>query len=193
MGTIVWELCVWLVVVVYYHVAEVVMVILYNKSELSWSSTLITLPYLLALGIGFVEFGLEWWWLHEWKRWLSMPCLLVGTCVTLGADTFRKFAMAHARVSFTHRIKEERRPEHVLVTDGPYAWCRHPAYLGWFWWSMGTQIMLANPVCCLLFAVLAWRFFKIRIPYEEYYLEQMFGEAYAIYKLKTPTRIPFIK
>lgn len=27
---------------------------------------------------------------------------------------------------------------------------RHPSYMGWFWWSIGTQLLLCNPVVCLL-------------------------------------------
>jgi uncharacterized membrane protein len=35
-----------------------------------------------------------------------------------------------------------------------YRYVRHPGYLGWFIWAVGTQVLLANPVCTLLFAQL---------------------------------------
>lgn len=69
------------------------------------------------------------------------------------------------------------------------AWARHPGYLGWFLWSVGTQILLLNPLSTPLFAVLSWRFFSSRIPYEERQLEQFFGEDYVRYAAATPTRM----
>ncbi len=30
---------------------------------------------------------------------------------------------------------------------------RHPGYLGWLVWAVGTQILLANPICTIAFAV----------------------------------------
>lgn len=29
---------------------------------------------------------------------------------------------------------------------------RHPGYMGWFIWSVATQLLLVNPVCTLVFA-----------------------------------------
>ena len=26
-------------------------------------------------------------------------------------------------------------------------YCRHPGYLGWFVWAVGTQLLLVNPLC----------------------------------------------
>lgn len=41
---------------------------------------------------------------------------------------------------------------------------RHPSYFGWFWWCVGTQCLLCNPLCILAYAVAAWDFFRKRIP-----------------------------
>jgi len=35
-----------------------------------------------------------------------------------------------------------------------YRYVRHPGYLGWLIWAVGTQVLLTNPVCTLLFAYL---------------------------------------
>ena len=40
---------------------------------------------------------------------------------------------------------------------------RHPSYFCFFYWAMGTQIALANPVSTLVFAIVLWRFFNRRI------------------------------
>ena len=30
---------------------------------------------------------------------------------------------------------------------------RHPGYLGFLVWCVGTQLLLVNPVCCMVFAL----------------------------------------
>lgn len=40
---------------------------------------------------------------------------------------------------------------------------RHPSYLGFFYFGIGTQVMLANPVSSAVFAAILWRFFSERI------------------------------
>ena len=69
---------------------------------------------------------------------------------------------------------------------------RHPSYFGWFYWAIGTQLMLCNPVCTVVYALAAWRFFSMRVPFEEYHLLLFFGRRYAQYREKTPIGIPFV-
>ena len=64
---------------------------------------------------------------------LSLIYLVVGLLS-------RALGMATASSNFSHRIEEHKRQEHTLVTHGIYAWLRHPAYFGFFWWSVGTQV-----------------------------------------------------
>ncbi len=44
----------------------------------------------------------------------------------------------------------------------PHSVLRHPSYFGWFYWSVGTQILLGNPVCSVLYTYAAWSFFHKR-------------------------------
>ena len=30
---------------------------------------------------------------------------------------------------------------------------RHPGYFGWIVWAVGTQVLLLNPICSILFAI----------------------------------------
>jgi protein-S-isoprenylcysteine O-methyltransferase Ste14 len=69
---------------------------------------------------------------------------------------------------------------------------RHPAYTGWFYWAVGTQVLLSNPICAIIYAYASWRFFSARIPYEEDLLDEFYPE-YSIYAGKTYIMIPFIK
>ena len=69
---------------------------------------------------------------------------------------------------------------------------RHPSYFGWFWFSIGTQILLGNPFCVVAYAIASWKFFKDRIPFEESALAHMYGKKYEAYREKTIVGIPFI-
>ena len=86
----------------------------------------------------------------------------------------------------------EKPQHHRLVTTGVYSVLRHPSYCGWFWWSLGTQVLLANPVCFALYALLSWRFFRDRIPFEEATLGAFYPREYPSYRARTHVGIPFI-
>jgi protein-S-isoprenylcysteine O-methyltransferase len=54
----------------------------------------------------------------------------------------------------------------LLCCNNLYSICRHPSYAGWFWWSIGTQVLLGNPLCMCAYAYATWTFFNERIQYE---------------------------
>jgi protein-S-isoprenylcysteine O-methyltransferase Ste14 len=68
--------------------------------------------------------------------WLSATGLLM---VVFG-ECLRKAAMFTAGSNFNHVVQNEKSDTHTLVTSGVYAWFRHPSYVGWFYWSIGTQV-----------------------------------------------------
>lgn len=43
------------------------------------------------------------------------------------------------------------------------SWFRHPSYAGFFYWALGTQLVLQNPISFVLYLVILWRFFYRRI------------------------------
>jgi protein-S-isoprenylcysteine O-methyltransferase Ste14 len=59
---------------------------------------------------------------------------------------------------------------------------RHPSYFGWFYWSIGTQIILCNPICVVFYSYATWKFFAGRIPYEESLLEKFYPVSYKVCK-----------
>ena len=63
---------------------------------------------------------------------------------------------------------------------------RHPSYLGFFLWAVGTQLCLLNPLTALGFAYALYRYFDERVDYEEIYLHQFFGDEYDEYQVQTP-------
>ena len=80
-----------------------------------------------------------------------------------------------------------------MVTSGVFSYVRHPSYVGWFLWSLGTQIVLLNPICLILYGVVSWLFFNERIYIEEHSLLRFFGDDYSDYQKKVPSGIPFVR
>ncbi|KAL3261730.1 hypothetical protein ABHI18_003527, partial [Aspergillus niger] len=102
----------------------------------------------------------------------------VGLLLMVVGQTIRSVAMAQAGSNFNHTVQVTRREGHVLVTGGVYSVLRHPSYFGFFWWGLGTQLVLGNGVCFVAYAVVLWRFFSGRIWREEKFLVAFFGEEY---------------
>lgn len=108
-------------------------------------------------------------------------------------EILRKSAMITASHNFTHIVQFERVENHRLVKNGVFSLMRHPSYVGWFYWSIGTQIILTNPICLFIYAIASWKFFHDRIYMEEITLLNFFGEEYFNYQQQVPTGLPFIK
>ena len=97
-------------------------------------------------------------WLSFHNLWLAS-----GFAMLLVGQITRTLAMAKAGSNFNHTVQMKKKEGHVLVTDGIYAWLRHPSYFGFFWWGLGTQIVLGNAVCLTGYIIVLWRFFRHRI------------------------------
>ena len=65
---------------------------------------------------------------------------LLGLLMVMCGECLRKAAMLTAGSNFNHIVQNEKAQSHVLVTDGVYSMFRHPSYVGWFYWSIGTQV-----------------------------------------------------
>ena len=177
----------------FFHLSEFVFTALFNQKEVSTDSFLInhSLEYGLAALASWLEFFIELFFVPSMK--LSLYTRFVGLFLVLFGELFRKLAMYTAGTNFNHYVQEKRKQDHVLVKSGIYSLVRHPSYFGWFYWSIGTQILLANPVCTILYAVSSWKFFKTRITYEEFHLCKFFGKEYLHYQQKVPSGIPFVE
>ncbi|CAH2073543.1 unnamed protein product [Thlaspi arvense] len=178
------------VAIVFFHTSEYILAIaIHGASRVTLSSLLITKHYALAMLISVLEYLIEIVLFPGMKQhwWISNFGLVM---IVLG-EIIRKTAIITAGRSFTHLIKIRREEHHRLVTEGVYRIVRHPSYSGFLVWSVGTQVMLCNPVSAIAFAVVVWRFFAERIPYEEHYLKQFFGRQYVEYAQRVPSGVPF--
>lgn len=177
----------------FFHMSEFVFTALYNHREVSTDSFLLnhSVEYGVAALASWIEFTIEALLCPSIK--LYSITLFTGLVFVSVGELFRKLAMYTAGRSFNHYVQEERQSDHVLVTKGVYAIARHPSYLGWFIWSVGTQVLLANPVCAIIYTIVSWKFFKNRIVYEEYYLIKFFGKQYTDYQKRVWSGIPFVR
>ncbi|CAB1329486.1 unnamed protein product [Coregonus sp. 'balchen'] len=180
-------------IAVYIAVINGFLLIIYKGPLYKYLVTAIINPRSLSLDSFLLNHSVEYTvaavssWLKQ-LSWLS----LVGLVMVLCGDFLRKSAMLTAGSNFNHIVQNEKAQSHVLVTDGVYAFFRHPSYVGWFYWSIGTQVMLCNPVCIAGYTMASWRFFRERIEEEELSLIHFFGEDYLEYKKKVGTGLPFI-
>lgn len=92
--------------------------------------------------------------------------VVIGLFLMALGQAVRSLAMAQAGSNFNHTVQVERKEDHTLVMHGVYAVLRHPSYFGFFWWGIGTQLVLGNVVSLLGYAVVLWKFFSHRIDRE---------------------------
>jgi protein-S-isoprenylcysteine O-methyltransferase len=131
------------------------------------------------------------------RRWaplgLGTVLMLVGFAMVTAGQVVRSMAMLEAGASFNHHVQTRKAASHVLVTSGIYGWCRHPSYFGFFYWGLGTQLVMGNIVCFFAYAWVLWTFFSHRIRIEEAKLVEFFQGEYVQYRDRVGTRMPFIR
>ncbi|KAH7328612.1 Isoprenylcysteine carboxyl methyltransferase family-domain-containing protein [Stachybotrys elegans] len=123
---------------------------------------------------------------------LGSILLALGMVMVLGGQVVRSFAMLEAGASFNHLVQTTRKSTHELITSGIYSYFRHPSYFGFFYWGLGTQLVLGNILCFMAYAFVLWRFFSTRIRHEEGKLIEFFQQDYVDYRKRVWTGMPFI-
>ncbi|GMH37174.1 hypothetical protein BSKO_05047 [Bryopsis sp. KO-2023] len=179
-----------LAALVFFHTSELALAVAYARSDVSLKNCLVTKPYCVALAAGLIEYGLEE---RHLGGWITQVVRISGGAMVVSGELIRKLAMVTAKGNFTHKMVEERRQTHKLVTHGIYSWVRHPGYLGWMLWAIGMQMLLVNPVCTVACICVSWRFFKERIFVEEKLLREFFPGSYEHYSKTVPSGLPFLQ
>jgi protein-S-isoprenylcysteine O-methyltransferase len=186
-----WVWCFYMTALSTFHLLEFFVTCLYNPTEASSDSFLInhSKAYTAAILLATTEF---------WIRWLFFPLMpsifrtSTGITIVIMAQSIRTAAMATCGESFNHFIQTSKKDNHVLVKHGIYRYLRHPSYVGFWYYSVGTQVVLGNWMSMVAFAMAGWAFFSRRIPYEERSLIHHFGDDYYEYAKDTYIGIPFI-
>lgn len=160
-----------------------------------------SVAYSAAMSLAIVEFwgtryllsapsaGAEYW--SSW--WAQWAVLGLGALLSAAGLGLRYWAMMETGASFNHIVQAKRPEKHRLVTTGPYRLSRHPSYVGWALWAVGTQLLLCNPVSTVAFAAAATVFFRDRVAVEEAALLSWYGDEYVEYSQRTPILLPGVQ
>jgi protein-S-isoprenylcysteine O-methyltransferase Ste14 len=122
-------------------------------------------------------------WLPQQPIGLALSS--VSLTLIFGGLCFSIFALVHLGRSFS-LMPEARR----LVTNGPYAFVRHPLYLGEAISTLGLMLQYLSPIGVMIVA-LQLAFQLQRMKNEEDVLGSLFHE-YADYRLHTARLVPGI-
>ena len=116
------------------------------------------------------------------------PLQMAGILLFVAAVTFRLIAIRHLGKFYSHRVRVQE--GHQVISDGPYRFVRHPAYVGMIFCHLGFSLFFFNPLTLAI-----WAFFHVpavvyRILVEEVALFKIPG--YPEYAAKRRRIIPFI-
>ncbi len=151
-----------------FHFLEYWITAKYNPSRVNSKSFLINngLEYTFAHLLSLIEVTIELYFIKPNSNLnfkFNKKLWIIGFLLMIIGQTFRSLAMIQCSDSFSHIIEVRKVKGHVLVTDGVYSISRHPSYFGFFWWALGTQILLLNPITFIAFSIVLYGFFKRRI------------------------------
>eukprot|EP00933_Yihiella_yeosuensis_P031537 TRINITY_DN25109_c0_g1_i1.p1 TRINITY_DN25109_c0_g1~~TRINITY_DN25109_c0_g1_i1.p1 ORF type:complete len:315 (+),score=34.96 TRINITY_DN25109_c0_g1_i1:48-992(+) len=184
--------------VMLFHAFEFLFVVCFHPSEVSFGSLMLCpVPYggyAVAMIAALAEFWIEMFFgrLQILPPTVNLAILCIGALGGFLGWALRVVALFTAKANFTHQVAHYKMPTHQLVTSGVYQHMRHPGYVGWFLWSVSTQIVLGNTLCFFAYVRVTWKFFADRIPDEETALVGIFGQVYRDYAANVPCGIPGI-
>ena len=195
-----WQWCTYIICLCTFHSFEFFITAIYNPTQATSDSYLInhSTTYTTAAIMSWMEFWIRFGCvvrrvplLHSFH--LPHSVSYIGVVVVVTAQCIRSIAMATAGESFNHMIQTSKKQNHTLITNGIYRIFRHPSYVGFFYWSISTQLVLGNIVHAVLYTLASWTFFSRRIQYEEESLYQFFPDTYPQYVSQTYMGIPWIR
>ena len=119
--------------------------------------------------------------------WLARPTaqsLLLGAVPIALGEALRLWATGHL-------LKND-----ALTVTGPYAYLRHPLYLGTLLIATGFAAIAATPATSLLLGAFLLGYFGYYVPYKDRIegarLESLYGDAFRRYAVAVPRLLPRI-
>ncbi|NQT82824.1 isoprenylcysteine carboxylmethyltransferase family protein [bacterium] len=119
----------------------------------------------------------------------SLLMLIAGALIVASGMGFRIYSAGY--LWGRHTVTEVE--SDFLCASGPFAYIRNPLYLGNFAVGMGVCVSLNEWYAYAIFIAEYAFLYSIIIPYEERFLEEKFGDAYAEYKARTRRFLPRLK
>jgi protein-S-isoprenylcysteine O-methyltransferase Ste14 len=133
-----------------------------------------TLAGIVLLGIAFDA-------LLEIRLPHDLPWTLLGL-VAFGAGIVLEAEGTRALWTHGHGTPAPETHPERLVTEGPYAWSRHPLYLARHVMLLGLALILASPSIVVLTVLLLFLVQSVIIPREEARLAARFTGLYEEYR-----------
>lgn len=143
---------------------------------LAWLLTIgvIALSWAQVLGILVLPLFLAIW---AW-RIFGFPLFVAGIAFAVwGVLTLRAWGSAGRGTVIRNGIR-------LNPTGGPFGFCRHPIYLGWFLAALGAEIMLGSALVIL--AIPGFFILRIIVRIEEEVLLELLGKDYRWYMRIVP-------
>lgn len=110
-----------------------------------------------------------------------LPAFIAGTILVVIGEAIRLWASGH--------VKKNK----MLATDGPYAFVRHPLYVGNILVLIGFSIASMLWWSFILMAFLLWFYYPPAISYEDKKLQGIFGEQWENWSRDIHALIPTFK
>ena len=124
----------------------------------------------------------------ESVRWtFGAVCALAIAVLGLGLRTWAVYALGK---HFTMHL--ELQENHAMITSGPFAFVRHPSYLGAFFMVTGSVAFLGVWYATLITVPALLFAFIRRMHYEEKMLGEHFGDAYVEYRRRVKAFLPWV-
>ena len=166
-GNTVWRPFAFVASLSLFHFLEFWVTATYNVPVVRASSFLLWTngaAYNFAHSFAFLEIMASNFIFPSYQQWyVSSYTIAIGLFMVIFGQACRTLAMATAGTNFNHTPQRVKQDGHELVTTGIYAYSRHPSYVAFFWWAVGTQILVGNKICLLAFFATLWHFFNRRI------------------------------
>ena len=112
-----------------------------------------------------------------------------GLAIAVAGFAFTVWARIHLGSNWSGMVTIKQ--GHDLIQTGPYGYVRHPIYTGLLTAVLGTALVLGewrDLVALALIFASCW--YKLRM--EEKWMSETFGSAYADYRRRVATLVPFL-
>ena len=121
----------------------------------------------------------------------SLPAI-VGTLavILLMGGSIAIFVASSRALGRNWSLVARTRSDHELIRSGPYAYVRHPIYLGMLLFLFGLAVTLGHWMQLIVAVPVFLVGTAIRTRLEDGLLEQSFGDAFRSYRSSTPALIP---
>lgn len=135
----------YMAVIAIFHYTEFLAIAWTNPSTLSIDSFVLnhSISYGIAACSSWIEFFVERYYFPDMK--MASFFSYVGLILSILGELLRKSAMFTAKHNFNHFVQRAKKRNHELITHGIYGIFRHPSYVGWFYWAIGTQVRRITP------------------------------------------------